>query len=100
MSDGELLMENGELVVEDVKQNLERTGAFDAIMRARTSLGIRPVDFYGNFFMSNTQEVELAGLDSDQAVTIELKHEGELSNQDGVYIQVLKYFLSSSSFIL
>lgn len=82
-------MVDGELIVEDVKRNLERTCAFDVTLRVRTSLGVRPVNFYGNFFMSNTKEVELAGMDSDQAVTVELNHNGNFTDQDTLYIQVL-----------
>lgn len=26
-------------------------------------LGLRPVEFHGNFFMSNTTDIELAGID-------------------------------------
>lgn len=65
--------------------------AFDSIMRVRTSTGVRPVDFYGHFFMSNTTDVETAGIDADQAMTIEIKHDDKLTDEDGVYIQVRFY---------
>ena len=39
---------------------------FDAIMRVRTSTGVRPVDFHGHFYMSNTTDMELAAVDSSQ----------------------------------
>ena len=79
---------DGERLVEDVRRNVEQTVAFDSIMRVRTSTGVRPVDFYGHFFMSNTTDVETAGIDSDQAMTIEIKHDDKLTDEDGVYIQV------------
>lgn len=50
--------------------------------------GIRPVDFYGNFYMSNTTDVELAVMDSNQAINIEIKHDDKLSEADGAFIQV------------
>jgi len=81
-------MEDGERLLEDLIQNLKRTSGFDVIMRVRTSLGVRAVDFYGNFFMDNKTEVQLAGMDSDQAVTVELEHYDKLTGQDTVYIQV------------
>lgn len=58
-------------------------------MRIRTSTGVRPIDFFGHFFMSNTTDVEVAAFDTDQAVTVELKHDDKLTDEDGVYIQVL-----------
>ena len=35
-------------------------------MRVRTSTGVRPVDFHGHFYMSNTTDMELAAIDSSQ----------------------------------
>ena len=67
---------------------VEKTVAFDTIMRVRTSTGVRPVDFYGHFFMANTTDVEIAAMDSDKAVTVEVKHDDKLNDEDGVYIQV------------
>ena len=85
-------MEDGDRVVEDVIRNLEKTRAFDLSMRVRTSLGNRRLDFYGSFFKPQTKEVELAGMDADQAVTIELNHDRKLTYPDGVFIQVLIHF--------
>lgn len=35
-------------------------------MRVRTSTGVRPTDFYGHLFMSNSTDVELAAIDCDK----------------------------------
>ena len=83
---------DGQRLIEDVKISVERTVAFDAIMRVRTSTGVRPIDFFGHFFMSNTTDVEVAAFDTDQAVTIEIKHDDKLTDEDGVYIQVFTEF--------
>lgn len=82
---------DGERLVEDVKRSVEWTVAFDSVMRVRTSTGVRPVDFYGHFFMNNTTDVDVAAFDTDQAVTIEIKHDDKLTDEDGVYIQVRFY---------
>lgn len=42
--------------------DISRPIAFDAIMRVRTSTGVRPTDFYGHFYMSNTTDMELAAV--------------------------------------
>ena len=65
-------------------------------MRVRTSTGVRPVDFYGHFFMSNTTDVEVAAFDTDSAVTIEIKHDDKLTDEDGVYIQVPEIILKNA----
>ena len=37
-------------------------------MRVRTSTGVRPVEFFGSFYMANTTDTELAAINSDMAV--------------------------------
>lgn len=39
--------------------------------------------------MSNTTDVELAGLDCDKTVTVEFKHDDKLSEESGALIQVI-----------
>ena len=59
---------DGERFLADLRHNLSRPVVFDAIMRVRTSTGVRPVEFYGSFFMANTTDTELASINSDMAV--------------------------------
>lgn len=51
--------------------------------------GIRAVDFFGAFYMSNTTDVELAGLDGDKTVTVEFKHDDRLNEENGALLQVM-----------
>ena len=41
--------------------------------------------------MSNTTDVELAGLDCDKAVTVEFKHDDKLSEETGALMQVCTF---------
>ena len=54
--------------------------------------GIRAVDFFGNFYMANTTDVELAAVDRDQAIDVEIKHDDKLNESEGSYIQVGAFF--------
>lgn len=65
-------------------------------MRVRTSTGIRPTDFYGHFYMSNTTDMEIASMDCDKAVAVEIKHDDKLTEEEGVYIQVALLYTSCS----
>ncbi|GFN78549.1 transport protein sec24c [Plakobranchus ocellatus] len=87
---------DGERFIEDLKMTVLRSQAFDAILRVRTSTGIRPVDFYGNFYMANTTDVEMASVDSDSSVSLEIKHDDRLSESEGAYIQVAVLYTSVS----
>ncbi|GAB0097932.1 SEC24C [Sergentomyia squamirostris] len=87
---------DGERLIRDVVKNISRPIAFDGVMRVRSSTGIRPTDFYGHFFMSNTTDMEIASIDSDKAVAIEIKHDDKLPPEENVYIQVALLYTSCS----
>ncbi|XP_017097785.2 protein transport protein Sec24C [Drosophila bipectinata] len=87
---------DGKRLIEDIIKNVSRPIAFDAVMRVRTSAGIRPTDFYGHFFMSNTTDVELASIDSTKSVSIEIKHDDKLPPEENVYLQVALLYTSCS----
>lgn len=63
-------------------------------MRVRTSTGVRPTDFYGHFFMSNTTDMEIAAIDSSKSIAIEIKHDDKLPPEENVYIQVALLYTS------
>ena len=46
------------------------------------------MDFLGNFYMSNTTDVELATVDCDKSITCEIKHDDKLNEAEGAYVQV------------
>lgn len=87
---------DGERLINDVIIDVSRPIAFDGVMRVRTSTGVRPTDFYGYFYMSNTTDIELAALDCDKGIAIEIKHDDKLSEEEGVYIQAALLYTSCS----
>ncbi|KAL4719499.1 hypothetical protein ACJJTC_017319 [Scirpophaga incertulas] len=78
---------DGRRLAWDVRRVAARPTAFDAVMRVRTSTGVRATDFHGHCYMANTTDVELAAVDADKAIGIEIKHDDKLTAEDGVYIQ-------------
>merc|ERR1719278_1564248 len=87
---------DGERFISDLAHNVSRPVVFDAIMRVRTSTGVRPTDFFGSFYMANTTDMELASLNSDMSLACEIKHDDKLTEEDGVYIQAALLFTSVS----
>uniref|UniRef100_A0A3Q2ZBC0 SEC24 homolog C, COPII coat complex component n=2 Tax=Hippocampus comes TaxID=109280 RepID=A0A3Q2ZBC0_HIPCM len=83
-----------ERFLNDLRRDVQKPIGFDAVMRVRTSTGIRATDFFGSFFMSNTTDVELAGLDCDKAVTVEFKHDDKLSEETGALVQCAVLYTS------
>ncbi|XP_030556615.1 protein transport protein Sec24C isoform X2 [Drosophila novamexicana] len=87
---------DGKRLIEDIIKNVSRPIAFDAVMRVRTSAGIRPTEFFGHFYMTNTTDVELASIDATKSVSIEIKHDDKLPPEENVYIQVALLYTSCS----
>ncbi|XP_041830660.1 protein transport protein Sec24C isoform X2 [Melanotaenia boesemani] len=85
-----------ERFLNDLRRDVEKQVGFDAVMRVRTSTGIRATDFFGSFYMSNTTDVELAGLDCDKAITVEFKHDDKLSEETGALMQCAVLYTSCS----
>ncbi|XP_042161464.1 protein transport protein Sec24C [Oncorhynchus tshawytscha] len=85
-----------ERFLNDLRRDVQKPMGFDAVMRVRTSTGIRATDFFGSFFMSNTTDVELAGLDCDKTVTVEFRHDDKLSEDTGALMQCAVLYTSCS----
>uniref|UniRef100_A0A8C9VGQ0 Protein transport protein Sec24C-like n=1 Tax=Scleropages formosus TaxID=113540 RepID=A0A8C9VGQ0_SCLFO len=85
-----------ECFLHDLRRAVQKHMGFDAVMRVRTSTGIRAMDFYGSFYMSNTTDVELAGLDCDKTITVEFRHDDKLSEETGALIQCAVLYTSCS----
>lgn len=85
---------DGKRLIEDIIKNISRPIAFDSVMRVRTSAGVRPTDFYGHYFMTNTTDVELASIDANKSIAIEIKHDDKLPPEENVYLQIALLYTS------
>lgn len=57
--------------------------------------GFRATDFFGAIHMNNTTDIEMAAVDCDKAVTVELKHDDTLSEETGALMQVCVFWDAS-----
>jgi len=87
---------HGNQFVSDLRKNFKREVGFDAIMRLRCSTGLRPVEFFGSFIMENTTDVELASIDSDKAIAIEIKHDDKIPEDGVTFFQIALLYTSVS----
>ncbi|TPX31423.1 hypothetical protein SmJEL517_g05252 [Synchytrium microbalum] len=71
----------------DMLRLLARTFGYESLLRIRCSNGISVKEYFGNFYMKNTTDVELAGLDSEKSIGVLLKHEGKLDERTDVSLQ-------------
>jgi protein transport protein SEC24 len=80
----------------DLKSHLSRTFGFDALLRLRVSNGLKIEDHYGNFFMRNSTDLEMAGIDSLKAFGVSVKHDGRLEERGDSYVQAALLYTTSS----
>lgn len=76
-----------ERFLRDLCWDVQKVGGFDAVTWVRIRTGICVVGFFGIFYMSKTSEVELAGLNGDETVTVAFKRDDRLSEGSGTLLQ-------------
>lgn len=86
----------GTHVMHDLIHAIRREQGYRAALRVRCSNGISVKDQYGNFLMSNATDMELAGVNADTTIGVELKHEGKLADNSQVYFQSALLYTTSN----
>ncbi|KAI9183872.1 COPII coat Sec23p-Sfb3p heterodimer component [Blastocladiella emersonii ATCC 22665] len=80
----------------DVLRSLTRQFGYNAMMRVRTSNGLRVVDHLGNFFTKDNTDLEIAGIDADKAIAIALKHDAKLDEKQESAIQIALLYTTAT----
>eukprot|EP01112_Ceratiomyxa_fruticulosa_P002292 TRINITY_DN12414_c0_g1_i1.p1 TRINITY_DN12414_c0_g1~~TRINITY_DN12414_c0_g1_i1.p1 ORF type:complete len:198 (-),score=31.04 TRINITY_DN12414_c0_g1_i1:826-1374(-) len=71
----------------DLKRHLTRPHGYDAVMRVRSSKGLVPYEYLGNFASPNNADLEMAGVDCDKAIVVMLKHDDKLEDKSEPTLQ-------------
>jgi len=58
--------------------------------------GLKISDYHGNFYMKNATDIEMAGLDSQKAFGIIMKHDGKLDEKSESSIQCALLYTTAS----
>ncbi|KAF9996349.1 COPII coat Sec23p-Sfb3p heterodimer component [Modicella reniformis] len=72
----------------DIGRLVNRPFGYNGLMRVRCSNGLRIAEHFGNFHMKNSTDLELAGLDSEKAFGVLVKHDGKLDDRTEASFQV------------
>lgn len=72
----------------DLKRALTSTFVYDCLLRVRCSNGIKAVDHFGNFYMRNNTDVEMAGITGTSTIAVSIKHDGKLDEKQDSYFQI------------
>lgn len=82
----------GSKLIADIKHVVRRSTAFDAVMRVRCSTGLTATDTIGSFLMQDSRTIEMAGLDSDKCMAVQIQYNDRLNeNQDAAFQCAMLY---------
>ncbi|KAJ3205727.1 COPII coat Sec23p-Sfb3p heterodimer component [Clydaea vesicula] len=79
----------------DLHRQLTNTFGYDGLLRVRCSNGLKTVDHFGNFYMRNNTDVELAGIDSNTTIAVSIKHESKLDEKQESSFQVAMLYTNA-----
>ncbi|KAK9794070.1 hypothetical protein WJX73_006515 [Symbiochloris irregularis] len=80
----------------ELAHNLGRTTGWEAVMRIRTSRGLRVSVFHGHFFVRSSDLLALPQVDPDKAFAIQIAHEEAVLATQTAYVQCALLYTSSN----
>ncbi|KAJ3117605.1 COPII coat Sec23p-Sfb3p heterodimer component [Phlyctochytrium bullatum] len=87
---------DGVKFAEDLKRAALRSFGYEALLRIRCSNGLKAVNYYGNFYMKNSTDIELAGIDSLKSIGVEFRHDGKLDEKLESSVQAALLYTTAS----
>ncbi|KAI9097181.1 Sec23/Sec24 trunk domain-containing protein [Phlyctochytrium arcticum] len=87
---------DGLRLIEDFKRSLTRPFGYDALLRVRVSNGLKVAEHFGNFYMKNSTDIELAGLSSESAIGAAIRHDGKLDEKSESAFQAALLYTTST----
>lgn len=87
---------DGVKLIGNVYKLVGRTFGFNGLMRVRCSSGLRIAEHFGNFHMKNSTDLELAGVDSEKAFGVLVKHDGKLDEKTEASFQIALLYTTAS----
>ncbi|KAF9210180.1 COPII coat Sec23p-Sfb3p heterodimer component [Haplosporangium sp. Z 27] len=79
---------DGTKLIGNIVKLVGRPFGYNALMRVRCSAGLRISEHLGNFHMKNSTDLELAGVDSEKAFGVLVRHDGKLDDRKEASFQV------------
>lgn len=78
----------------DLQISLKSTMGFDASMRVRTSTGISPVRYIGNFNSTVGSNLEMSAVNTNSNLVVQMKYDDKLPENDLVVVQFAMIYTS------
>lgn len=79
----------------DLIRSVSRSFGYDGLLRVRCSNNLKIADHFGNFYMRNSTDVELAGVNCDSTLAVTIKHDGKLDERRDNYFQIAMLYTTA-----
>lgn len=86
---------HGEKLSHELRRDLTRETAWEAVMRIRCAKGVRFTTYHGNFMLRSTDLLALPAVDCDKAFAMQLSLEETLLTTQTIYFQVALLYTAS-----
>lgn len=86
---------HGEKLRHELRRDLTRETAWEAVMRIRCAKGVRFTTYHGNFMLRSTDLLALPAVDCDKAFAMQLSLEETLLTTPTIYFQVALLYTAS-----
>ncbi|XP_061366197.1 protein transport protein SEC24 A-like [Gastrolobium bilobum] len=86
---------HGEKLRHELRRDLTRETAWEAVMRIRCAKGVRFTTYHGNFMLRSTDLLALPAVDCDKAFAMQLSLEETLLTTQTMYFQVALLYTAS-----
>ncbi|KXS17082.1 hypothetical protein M427DRAFT_97202 [Gonapodya prolifera JEL478] len=86
---------DGPKFVNDVRKSVEGNFGYDAVLRVRCSTGLRTTDHFGNFNMSNSTDVQLAGVSPRTSLAVAVQYDSKLDEKADAFFQVAMLYTTA-----
>lgn len=83
-------------VVNDLRWNVVRPQALEAVMRVRCSQGLNVESYQGALYQRSPTDIDLPAMDSDKAIAVHLRHDDKLQEDSEAAFQCALLYTSTS----
>lgn len=87
---------HGEKLSCDLQHNLTRHQGLEAVLRVRSSRGLRISNFYGHFIISGSDLLKLPNVDEDKTFAVEIAHEESSLSATSACVQAALLYTTTS----
>lgn len=86
-----------EKIIQELNNKFSRELGIEAVLKVRTSPGLRVGKYLGNFEERRENEADMAGIDSEKSILVTLQHDGNsIKENEELYVQAALLYTTTA----